>query len=127
VLAPNGQYDVTATYTLPIDLQGSYYVIVKTDKDNQVRRRHVREQQHPPATSATAISLTARRTSPLARSRRRPLRFAGQGFSLTIHGKQQRWRDQHRRNSSGFWYDAVYLSSDQVFDRNSDTQVGYVQ
>jgi Ca2+-binding RTX toxin-like protein len=127
-LAGLSEYDATADVLLPLNLSGSFRVLVNTDSysgydsyGNNNRVLEVSESNNTNFTTpATVISL-----SPVpeltVNSVDAPISaISGQSFSLT-------WSVSNTGASTGnrTWYDAVYLSLDQVFNRsNGDIYLG---
>jgi subtilase family serine protease len=118
-LVPLEQYTITRTFNLPIDLSGNYYVIVRTNADARVTELD-RTNNDRPADAVTAITLSPTPdlavTSVLA-----PLEAnSGQSFELS-------WTVSNVGDgaTNQSWFDAVYLSLDQVLDRNSDVYLGF--
>src|SRR5262249_23720207 len=122
-LDPLGQYDVATGFPAPGNLSGPYFVIVRTDADNQVLEDPLENNNVRAADAATAITpvaplvpdlVTANVDAPTAG-------VSGRTFRLS-------WTVRNDRDDTGdrFWYDAVYLSRDQIFDRAADVYAGSV-
>jgi RHS repeat-associated protein len=127
-LEPSASYAATGTFSLPVNLNGSYYVLVHTDRDNIVIEGAFENNNIFASDSSSgggsgigAIPITPAPSADLAVSAvdAPGQGIAGQTLSLT-------WTVVNNdANTAQSWYDAVYLSRDQVFDRNSDIYLGY--
>ncbi|WP_172970091.1 CARDB domain-containing protein, partial [Microcystis aeruginosa] len=127
-LEPSASYSATGTFSLPVNLNGSYYVLVQTDRDNNVIEGAF-ENNNVLASDSTSGGGSGTGTLPITPAPSADLAvtavdapeqgIAGQSLSLT-------WTVVNNDANTGQnWYDAVYLSRDQVFDRNSDIYLGY--
>lgn len=118
-LQPGTQYQATHTFELPIDLEGDFHIIVKTDKDNQVIEGTL-ENNNTAATSITTnVSLSPTPDLVLANVDAPTQAISGQSFDLS-------WTVRNDgADTSASWRDVFYLSRDQVFDRDSDTYLGF--
>jgi len=127
-LEPSASYSATGTFSLPVNLNGSYYVLVQTDRDNNVIEGAF-ENNNVLASDSTSGGGSGTGTLPITPAPSADLAvtavdapeqgIAGQSLSLT-------WTVVNNDANTGqSWYDAVYLSRDQVFDRNSDVYLGY--
>ena len=121
-LEPATGYDAASSFVIPADLPaGDYYVLVRTDSTNLVLEDPW-EQNNDGASAPISITpgtvltpdLTVVSVDAPAEA------VSGQTFSLS-------WTVQNDGDPTGnrAWYDAVYLSTDQIFDANSDLYVGY--
>jgi RHS repeat-associated protein len=115
-------YNQDATFTIPADLAGgTYYAIVRTDTYNHVLEDPL-EQNNDRASNPISITPAVRLTPNLvlASVAAPDEAISGQAFSLT-------WTvgNDGAPTGSRTWYDAVYISRDQVFDRGSDIYAGY--
>jgi subtilase family serine protease len=118
-LEPTDDYTATANFNLPIDLNGNYYVIVRTDRSNQVTEGALENNNDKASDSPVAISLSPVPDLVVDAVDAPEQAIAGQPFSLT-------WTvTNNGAATTGSWYDAFYLSRDQVFDRNSDIYLGF--
>ncbi|MCA2657680.1 MAG: carboxypeptidase regulatory-like domain-containing protein, partial [Microcystis sp. M049S2] len=127
-LEPSASYSATGTFSLPVNLNGSYYVLVQTDRDNNVIEGAFENNNVLASDSSSgggsgtgSLPITPAPSADLAvTSVDAPEQgIAGQSLSLT-------WTVVNNDANTGQnWYDAVYLSRDQVFDRNSDIYLGY--
>ncbi|NCS06775.1 MAG: hypothetical protein GPJ07_09250, partial [Microcystis aeruginosa G13-07] len=127
-LEPSASYSATGTFSLPVNLNGSYYVLVQTDRDNNVIEGAF-ENNNVLASDSTSGGGSGTGSLPITPAPSADLAvtavdapeqgIAGQSLSLT-------WTVVNNDANTGqSWYDAVYLSRDQVFDRNSDVYLGY--
>ncbi|GAB1544710.1 hypothetical protein NUACC21_73860 [Scytonema sp. NUACC21] len=121
-----GSYDGSGTFDLPIDLKGNYYVIVHTDKsangnyNDQVLEGSL-EDNNDKATSNTTVITQGEVPNLVVESVDAPINaISGQQFNLT-------WTVRNEGAATGYkrWYDAIYLSRDQIFDRSSDIYLDY--
>ena len=121
-LEPATGYDAASSFIIPADLPaGDYYVLVRTDSTNLVLEDPW-EQNNDGASAPISITpgtvltpdLTVASVDAPAEA------VSSQTFSLS-------WTVQNDGDPTGnrSWYDAVYLSTDQNFDANSDLYVGY--
>jgi Ca2+-binding RTX toxin-like protein len=118
-LEPNATYSGSATFNVPIDLAGEYNVLVRTDRDNNVVEGAFEANNLLASTPATTIALSAVPDLVVQAVDAPTQVIAGQAFSLT-------WTVANNGASANqTWYDAVYLSQDQTFDRNSDIYLGF--
>ncbi|MEZ6062667.1 MAG: CARDB domain-containing protein [Planctomycetaceae bacterium] len=114
------QYTASRTFTLPIDLSGDLYVIVRTDTNNVVIEDLQEGNNDLAATAVTAISLSPVADLAVTDVDAPPVAFSGQPITLN-------WTVENIGGgaANGTWYDAVYLSLDQIFDRTTDTYIGF--
>jgi subtilase family serine protease len=127
-LDQSASYSATGTFSLPVNLNGSYYVLVQTDRDNNViegtfENNNVlaSDRGSGGGLGTGTLSMTPAPSADLAvTSVDAPAQgIAGQSLSLT-------WTVVNNDANTGqSWYDAVYLSRDQVFDRTGDIYLGY--
>ncbi|MCM0593810.1 MAG: CARDB domain-containing protein [Gloeotrichia echinulata DEX184] len=139
-LAVGDEYEASATFTAPLNAVGNFYTIVRTDSDNQVLEDPLENNNN--GVSVGTISIAAN-TNPNPNPNPTPNQpptnlppefspdlvvtgvnapetgISGQSFEVS-------WTVQNNRYSTGnrSWYDAVYLSRDQVFDRSTDIYLG---
>jgi RHS repeat-associated protein len=127
-LEPSASYAATGTFSLPVNLNGNYYVLVQADRDNNVIEGAF-ENNNVFASDSISGGGSGTGTIPITPAPSADLAvsavdapeqgIAGQSLSLT-------WTVVNNdANTVQSWYDAVYLSRDQVFDRNSDIYLGY--
>ncbi|MCF4969756.1 CARDB domain-containing protein, partial [Nostoc sp. CMAA1605] len=114
-----GEYTGLRTFNLPIDLNGTYYVIVQADSDNLVVEGAGENNNYLAATTATTINLSPVPDFVIQSVDAPASAITGQLFNLT-------WTvTNNGAATTGSWYDGFYLSRDQIFDRNSDIFLGY--
>lgn len=125
VLDPGGQYDASATFTVPLSLRGVYNVIVRTDSTGLVLEDPLEGNNDRPAPVALTVGPPDRTVNPvpdlvLAGVDAPATGFTGQPFTVT-------WMVRNDGDPTGnkSWYDAFYLSRDQVFDRSTDVYLGF--
>ena len=118
-------YDVDTGFMLPSNLAtNDYFIILRTDRDNQVTEGVEGELNNVRA-STTSVRITAAVTTPpdlVVVSVDAPA-TAISGQSMTV-----RWtvrNDGTGAADNRSWYDAVYLSRDGVLDRGADIYLGY--
>ncbi|MEO0069618.1 MAG: CARDB domain-containing protein, partial [candidate division WOR-3 bacterium] len=120
-LNPSASYEAQLTLTLPLQLlQGDYYLLVRTDSTNLVLEDPW-EQNNDSSTQITITPGTILIPDLTILSVEAPPEaVSGQPFSLT-------WKVRNNGDPTGdrTWYDAVFLSLDQIFDRDSDIYLGY--
>ena len=118
-LAVNGEYSASRTFTLPVDLQGIYHVLVRTDSESRVIEGDLEgnnvtgSMDQLTATLRPAPDLQVTNVDAPANA------YAGQIFNLT-------WTVQNTGagNATANWYDAIYVSLDQNLD-SGDYYIGY--
>jgi subtilase family serine protease len=115
------EYSVSRSFNLPIDLQGEFYTIVRTDSSDRVLETPFENNNDLVSSGTTNISL-----SPVADLVIASVDAASTGISSQLLNVT--WtvsNDGAASTGSSSWYDAFYLSRDQFFDRSSDTYIGY--
>ncbi|MBE9039163.1 CARDB domain-containing protein, partial [aff. Roholtiella sp. LEGE 12411] len=120
-LEVSAEYSVSRSFNLPIDLQGEFYTIVRTDSSNFVLETPFENNNDLVSSGTTNISL-----SPVADLVVASVDAASTGISSQLFNVT--WtvsNDGAASTGSSSWYDAFYLSRDQFFDRSSDTYIGY--
>ncbi|MDH7498796.1 MAG: CARDB domain-containing protein, partial [candidate division NC10 bacterium] len=120
-LDPAGAYDVSTTFIIPADLSGgTYYVVVRTDSDNLVLEDPLDEQNNDRSFGPISITPAPAPDLVLGSVEVPTEGISGQAFPLT-------WTVRNDGDPTGdrTWYDAVYLSRDQIFDPESDLYLGY--
>jgi hypothetical protein len=127
-LEPSASYSASGAFTLPVNLSGSYYVLVQADRDNNViegafenNNIFASDSSSGGGSGTGSLPITPAPSADLAVSAvDAPVQgIAGQSLSLA-------WTVVNNdANTAQSWYDSVYLSRDQVFDRNSDIYLGY--
>ena len=118
-------YDAVANFTVPSNLAtNDYFIILRTDRDNQVAEGMAGELNNILASSGT-VHITAAVTAPpdlVVLSVDAPdAAISGQSMTLSWTVRNDGIGAADNRS----WYDAVYLSRDGVLDRNADIYLGY--
>jgi subtilase family serine protease len=138
-LASQQEYTASATFKLPGDLQGDWMVIVRTDSlvpplgDDRVTEGAGETNNTLASTLPTAISLAAVPDLQVEQVVSPTTAISGQPFevSWTVRNRGVAVDLSSGDNLDGMgnkpWYDAVYLSRDQFFDRASDLCLGFVE
>ncbi len=121
-LDPAQDYDVSANFTLPIDLQGDVRVYVRTDVYDAVEEGDTEGNNTTAAANPIAVALSA--TPDLVM---RDLHAVGQAVSG--QGLEVDWAIHNNGSvaTGSGWRQAFYLSRDQILDRGSDIYLGYAQ
>jgi subtilase family serine protease len=119
-LDPSAQYQASQTFTLPVDLAGQFYVLVGTDSTDQVIEGSLENNNQLATSGTTPITLSAVPDLVVQSVDAPATAIGGQLFPLT-------WTVQNNgaNTDEHSWYDAFYLSRDQIFDRETDTFLGY--
>ncbi|QDU76821.1 hypothetical protein Pan97_38780 [Bremerella volcania] len=145
-LGPNEEYSVTRAVTLPEDLSGRFFILVRTDATDLViegayENNNLRvtsgeipegidpsedpvdpndpDPPTPPEGNIQVVTLDPPDLS-VVNVDAPANALSGQDLALS-------WTVQNigQGDADGPWYDSVYLSLDQVFDRSSDIYLGY--
>jgi subtilase family serine protease len=120
VLAAGQSRARQATITIPPEISGDYFVVVDSDANGQVIEGA--GESNNATASASTVNITLNPTPDLrVSSVDAPLTaFSGQPINIE-------WTVTNSgiAPATGNWYDAVYLSADQVFDRATDTYLGF--
>ncbi|MFN3151569.1 CARDB domain-containing protein [Bremerella sp.] len=145
-LGPNEEYSVTRAVTLPEDLSGRFFILVRTDATDLViegafENNNLRvtsseipegidpsedpvdpndpDPPPPPEGNIQVVTVDPPDLSVVGVDAPANA-LSGQDFALN-------WTVQNigQGDADGQWYDSVYLSLDQVFDRSSDIYLGY--
>ena len=135
-LDPLQDYQRSGSFNLPIDLKGNYHVIVSTDtssdskydnrvlEDSQVGNDYgPLEKNNYKETSKTTTFELGDVPNLVVESVDAPVEaVSGQLNNLNLS-----WTVRNDGADTGYqrWYDAVYLSRDQIFDKNTDTYLGF--
>ncbi|MEI6445074.1 MAG: CARDB domain-containing protein, partial [Nostocales cyanobacterium ELA583] len=118
-LDPASSYTASETFNLPIDLNGNYYVLVRSDRDNQVIEGALENNNDKASLITATITLSPVADLTVQSIDAPATGISGQTLSVT-------WTVANNgEKTEQTFYDAVYLSRDQVFDRNSDIYLGY--
>ncbi|MBD2281359.1 CARDB domain-containing protein, partial [Aphanizomenon flos-aquae] len=120
-LAANGEYTASRTFNLPIDVQGTYYTLVRTDVGNSVIEGSLENNNDGVAVGTTAISLSPTSDLIITSVNTSATAVSGQSLNVTWTVRNAGTAATGDRN----WYEAFYLSRDVIFDRNADTYLGY--
>ncbi len=114
-------YTTTTNFAIPIALQGTYYVIVQTDAYGNVAEGAMENNNTRASTSTTNVTLSPVPDLSVTDVAAPGEAFSGRPFTLS-------WTVQNLSAgpASGTWFDAVYLSRDQIFDRESDLYIGFL-
>ncbi len=119
-LDPTGAYNASSVFTIPIDFAGTYNVLVRTDSLNQVF-----EGANITDNDAAAIGTLDVSLSPVADLTITNVNGPVSGVSGQFATFEWTVENVGGASTNGSWNDAVYLSLDQVFDRNSDVYLGF--
>ncbi|WP_231607038.1 cadherin-like domain-containing protein [Crocosphaera watsonii] len=142
VLAAGENYTETANLLVPLDAVGDYFVIVRTDKDNQVLEDPL--ENNNDGVSLGQIQIEANPNPDLddittPKPGQPPIVIPPEfspdlvvtgveadDMGLTGQLLEVTWTVTNNRFDTGdrSWFDSVYLSRDQIFDRNSDIFLG---
>jgi Subtilase family/SdrD B-like domain/Cadherin-like/Putative Ig domain/CARDB/Domain of unknown function (DUF4114)/Bacterial pre-peptidase C-terminal domain len=134
-LAANEQYDASETFTVPFDAEGEFYVIVRTDAgENKVLEASL-ENNNDGVSADTITFITNPNPDPDLLSINVPPQFSPDLIVDSVDAPTQgvsgqslevSWTVNNQRYSTGkrSWYDVVYLSRDQIFDREDDIYLG---
>ncbi|MHC5916452.1 MAG: Calx-beta domain-containing protein, partial [Nostoc sp.] len=119
-LPPSSFYQSSRTFTLPADIQGNYYVLVKTDIHNQITEDALENNNVGVTVNSTAITLSNVPDLVISNITAPTQAVSGQSLELT-------WTVNNAgANTNGNWRDFFYLSRDQVFDASNDIYIGFV-
>lgn len=122
-LSPTTGYTATRQFTLPIDMSGDFYVIVRADADEEVLEDPSEDNNEGVSNGVTQITLSPTADLVVTNVDAPPEAFAGQPFHLS-------WTVRNEVGTSTAtapWNDLVYLSLDQVFDAAEDKFLGFHQ
>ena len=119
-LDPAGEYDVSRVLDLPLDLTGTFFLIVRTDRFNRVLEGDQEGNNDGATAVATEITLSPVPDLVLG-SVDGPFEGVG-GQTIPISWSVS---NQDQAPATGSWYDAFYLSRDQVFDKSTDIYLGF--
>lgn len=119
-LGPQAAYTVTNEFALPWDAQGDYYVIVRADAGSQVPES-LEDNNDAGSTSPCYVHLSPT-PDLLVSAIQVPVQVtSGQPVALSWTVLNNGAATEQK------WYDAVYLSFDQILDRKADIYLGYVE
>ncbi len=110
------------TYPVGIDLEGTYYVIVKTDATNRVTEGFGEANNERYSSPTTTITLSP--VPDLQVVDMTVPETANSGRNMLVS-----WTVQNTggRTAQGTWLDRAYLSLDQIFDPATDVPLGFVE
>jgi subtilase family serine protease len=112
-------YTVSGNFNLPIDLNSNYYALVRTDRDNQVFEDVLENNNDKVSSRKIDISLGPVPDLVMQSVDADAQGIAGQPLTVT-------WTVVNNgTNTEEYFYDAIYLSRDQIFDRENDIYLGY--
>jgi hypothetical protein len=119
------QYSVSRSFNLPNNLQaGNYYTLVRADALNYVYEGSLENNNDKATegtTAGTSIGVTASPDLVMVSVDAPTTGIGGQNLTVSWTVSNAGTVETGQRS----WYEAFYLSRDQVFDRNSDTYLGY--
>ncbi|MFZ4707945.1 MAG: CARDB domain-containing protein, partial [Bacteroidales bacterium] len=118
-LAPNSTYDVSSSINLPSGLTaGVHYIFVFTDEENTVfeytgENNNIKRSDPVYITPLPPVDLVAMNVTNSD--------SAGSGQPINVQ-----WTVKNKKNANTAlsWYDAVYLSTDSIWDKNTDVFFG---
>ncbi|MEO1669339.1 MAG: CARDB domain-containing protein, partial [Cyanobacteria bacterium J06631_2] len=117
LIEANEAYQVSHTFNLPQNLEGDYYVIVRTDISNQVLETSS-ENNDAVSSSIANISLNTVADLIISSIDVPTQAISGQTFDVE-------WTVSNQgADVARSWTDVFYLSQDQVFDRDNDIYLG---
>ena len=119
-LDPSGSYQTSRTFTLPADIQGNYYVLVRTDIYNYITEDGLENNNIGVAVTPSNIALSEVPDLVVNNLVTPTQAVSGQSLELTWTVKNEGF------NSSGGWRDYFYLSRDRFFDSANDIYLGFV-
>ncbi len=127
VVPAGGSYTSSATFTLPVDLSGAYYVIVRTNETPRFQSANFEAAPGDANNVTASAGLTTVTPSPVAdlavQSVTAPASIVGgQHFnvSFTVRNLGAATAD-----SESSWSDFIYASRDGIFDPENDIFLGY--
>ena len=124
VLNVNASYQKTKTIKIPKDIQGEYYLFVKTDANayNDVYEHLAEDNNH----IAKKLYVNAAQTSNLSVQSIDSPETAWSGQFVKIGWCVENSGAMTADTDIGFWYDSVYLSRDPFLDVVHDISIGNV-
>ena len=120
-LDPGSEYSASRSLDLPYDLQGSVYILVKTDSGNDIYEGSAEANNTSSSSLPTLVQLSS--TPDLVIQQLDAPASATSGQKFTVN-----WRVLNQGGAatgSANWYEAFYLSKDQILDIGSDIYLGY--
>lgn len=121
-LNPGESYTASGVFTIPIDFAGAYRTLIRTDSQDQVFEGSNPRRNDAAAPDPIDIALSPVADLAVANVENPPSSVSGQLVTFE-------WSVENIGGApaNGSWFDAVYLSLDQVFDRSSDVLLGTQQ
>ncbi|MFN0052759.1 MAG: CARDB domain-containing protein [Planctomycetales bacterium] len=118
-LAPGASYSRAIDATLPVDLAGTYFVIVQTDSEDRVDEGAGESNNSRVSAPATSIALSPSPDLTVLSVTPPTTIYSGQPatFEWTVG-------NTGAGSATGTWFDTVYLSLDQFFDLATDIRLG---
>ncbi|MCR9293420.1 MAG: PKD domain-containing protein [bacterium] len=121
VLGQGGSYTVNGAFTVPVDMAGEFYVVVRTDSYEEVFEGEWENNNDRSTAGAIDVTLSPVADLVISSLSGPSSAVGGQDISVT-------WTVENRgTNATGDWIDALYLSLDQVFDPSNDVLLGSSQ
>ncbi|MBX3418456.1 MAG: carboxypeptidase regulatory-like domain-containing protein [Pirellulaceae bacterium] len=115
------EYTASRDLEIPIDLSGNFYVIVVTDSGNRVEEGAGESNNVLASSSAVTVTLSPVPDLAVVSVSAPTEAFSAQSMVISWTVQNVGMAEAFGRN----WYDSVYLSLDQVFDRQSDIYLGF--
>ncbi len=115
------RYSRTATFTVPADLEGTYYVLVVADERNDVYEHAAEGNNVSDAAPQIDVAVPA---YDLAVTNVRTSGEPWSGRPVTVLWDVTNAADAPMPVGLDSWYDSVYLSTDTEFDPDEDTRLG---
>jgi subtilase family serine protease len=128
-LDPSAQYQVSKAFPVPPHVLGPYYVVIRTDSKDNAFEGAGEINNDAATTGVTTIVPGTWPDLAVTSISAPPEAFSGQTFdvSWTVQNNGSPIVGSSDNPFTGTWYDAVYLSRDQVFDPSSDIYLGEKQ
>jgi subtilase family serine protease len=114
-LSASGGYGGSARINIPIDLAGTFFVIIRADDGSSLDEDGHDQNNTLVAPQPIVVTLSPTPDLRIASVDAPADAFSGQPFDVTYIT-----RNSGQATASGGWYDSVYLSLDPVFDPASD-------
>ncbi|MEJ6486264.1 Calx-beta domain-containing protein [Nostoc punctiforme UO1] len=119
-LPPSNFYQSSRTFTLPVDIQGNYYILVNTDNRNIITEDALENNNIGVTVNPTTFTLSQVPDLVVSNITAPTQAVSGQALELT-------WTVNNAgANTNGNWRDFFYLSRDQIFDAGNDIYIGFV-
>ena len=120
-LVAGQEYTASRDLEIPIDLSGNFYVIVVTDSGNRVEEGAGESNNVLASSSTVTVTLSPVPDLAVVSVSAPTEAFSAQSMVISWTVQNVGMAEAFGRN----WYDSVYLSLDQVFDRQSDIYLGF--